>query len=234
MIVHVPVALRLVRSGSTYTGYYSTDRGVTWSPVDTVTVAAAASAGNQDVGIFHASGLSTWTTTATFKDLLVQLIGGTGTGTGTVLGAGASRLSPDLGHRPAAGEPHRQVEVRGQVLQIVAHAGAAGDRQARTRTGRPISTAARSERQRLEHVGAAAHAGVEQHRDAAVTASTTAGSASSVAIAPSTWRPPWLETMTPSMPSSTARAASSGWRIPLSTIGRSVRSRRNGERLPGQ
>ena len=72
VIVHVPVALRLVRSGSTYTGYYSTDLGVTWSLVDTVTVASAASAGNLDAGVYHASGLSTWTTTATFKDLLVR------------------------------------------------------------------------------------------------------------------------------------------------------------------
>ncbi len=72
VIVHVPVTLRLVRDGSTYTGYYSTDHGVTFSPVDTVAVASAASAGNQDVGVFHASGLSTWTTTATFTDLLLQ------------------------------------------------------------------------------------------------------------------------------------------------------------------
>jgi hypothetical protein len=62
----VPVTLRLVRSGSTYTGYYSTDGGATWAAVDTVTVATGASAGNQDVGMFHASGLPTWTTTATF------------------------------------------------------------------------------------------------------------------------------------------------------------------------
>jgi alpha-galactosidase len=67
--VHMPVTLRLVRSGSTYTGYYSTDGGVTFLPVDTVTVAGTASAGNQDVGVFHASGLSPWTTTATFTDL---------------------------------------------------------------------------------------------------------------------------------------------------------------------
>jgi hypothetical protein len=72
LIVHVPVTLRLVRSGSTYTGYYSTDRGVTFAPVDTVTVAANASTGNQDVGVFHASGLTTWTTTATFTDLQVS------------------------------------------------------------------------------------------------------------------------------------------------------------------
>ena len=72
VIVHVPVVLRLVRSGSTYTGYYSTNQGVTWSLVDTVTAASAASAGNQDVGVFHASGLSTWTTTATFTGLSIQ------------------------------------------------------------------------------------------------------------------------------------------------------------------
>jgi hypothetical protein len=72
VIVYVPVVLRLVRSGSTYTGYYSTNQGVTWSLVDTVTVASGASAGNQDVGVFHASGLSTWTTTATFTSLLLQ------------------------------------------------------------------------------------------------------------------------------------------------------------------
>jgi hypothetical protein len=72
VFVHVPVTLRLVRSGSTYTGYYSPDRGVTFLPVDTVTVAGSASAGNQDVGVFHASGLPTWTTTATFTGLSIQ------------------------------------------------------------------------------------------------------------------------------------------------------------------
>jgi alpha-galactosidase len=71
-IVHVPVTLRLVRDGSTYTGYYSTNQGLTWLPVDTVAVASGASAGNQDVGVFHASGLSTWATTATFTGLLLQ------------------------------------------------------------------------------------------------------------------------------------------------------------------
>ena len=60
------------------------------------------------------------------------------------------------------------------------------------------------------------------------TAPTTPGSASIVAIAPSTWRPPWLDTRIPSMPASMARRASSGCRMPLSTIGSLVRSRRNG------
>ncbi len=71
VMVRAPVGLRLVRAGSTYTGYYSTD-GTTWSPVGTVTVAASASAGTQDVGVFHASGLPTWLTTATFRDFRVR------------------------------------------------------------------------------------------------------------------------------------------------------------------
>ena len=67
-----PVTLRLVRSGNTYTGYYSTDRGATWKTVDTVTVAPSVAASTQDVGAFHASGLDTWETTATFQDLFVN------------------------------------------------------------------------------------------------------------------------------------------------------------------
>ena len=47
-----------------------------------------------------------------------------------------------------------------------------------------------------------------------------------VAIAPSTWRPPWLDTTSPSIPCSIAASASAGWRIPLSRIGSRVRSRR--------
>ena len=70
--VKAPVTLRLVRRSSTYAGYYSTDRGKTWNPVGTVTVAAFASHGRQDVGVFHASGLTTWTTTATFKNFRVH------------------------------------------------------------------------------------------------------------------------------------------------------------------
>ena len=42
----------------------------------------------------------------------------------------------------------------------------------------------------------------------------------------STWRPPWLDTTIASTPRSKARRASSGCRIPLSTTGSRVRSRR--------
>jgi alpha-galactosidase len=72
VFVRAPVALRLVRNGATYTGYYSTNRGATWAPVDTVTVAGAAAAPQQDVGVFHASGLSTWPTTSSFTELSIS------------------------------------------------------------------------------------------------------------------------------------------------------------------
>jgi hypothetical protein len=72
VVVTTPVSFRLVRSGSSYSGYYSTDQGATWHLVDTVTVAPGASTGNQDVGVFHASGIGTWTTTATFADFQVN------------------------------------------------------------------------------------------------------------------------------------------------------------------
>ncbi len=72
LIVHAPVSLRLVRSGSTYSGYYATNGSLVWTPVDTVTLAPAAAAAQQDVGVFHASGFPTWTTTATFSELSIQ------------------------------------------------------------------------------------------------------------------------------------------------------------------
>ena len=66
-----------------------------------------------------------------------------------------------------------------------------------------------AERQRLEHVRAAADAAVEQDRRSGCRPTpTTAGSASSAAMAPSTWRPPWLDTMIPSIPAPAARRAS--------------------------
>src|SRR5206468_2219723 len=58
------------------------------------------------------------------------------------------------------------------------------------------------------------------------TASATAGRASREAIAPSTWRPPWLETTSPSTPRSRASSASSGCRMPLTRTGNDVHSRR--------
>ena len=72
VIVRGPVRLRLMRKGSSYSGYYSTDRGKTWEPVATVTVAGERASGKQDVGVFHASGLPTWSTTARFMDFRVR------------------------------------------------------------------------------------------------------------------------------------------------------------------
>ena len=72
VFVTAPVRLRLVRDRSTYTGYYAKGRSGPWTPVDTVTVAPRASAGDQDVGVFHASGLPTWSTIATFEDFRIR------------------------------------------------------------------------------------------------------------------------------------------------------------------
>ena len=63
-----------------------------------------------------------------------------------------------------------------------------------------------AERERADDVGAAPHAAVEQHLHvAAGQRAATAGSACSEAGTPSSWRPPWLETITPSTPQSAAR-----------------------------
>ncbi|MFD3945258.1 hypothetical protein [Streptomyces sp. NPDC058579] len=48
--VRAPVTLRLTRTGTAYTGEFSTDDGATWRPVATVTVPGAAI--TQDVGLF--------------------------------------------------------------------------------------------------------------------------------------------------------------------------------------
>jgi alpha-galactosidase len=63
----VPVYLKLVRSGSTYTGYYSTD-GSTWTQVASETVPGQAD--TQDAGMFvtsHASGSPARTTFSGFS-----------------------------------------------------------------------------------------------------------------------------------------------------------------------
>src|SRR2546425_4695046 len=61
-----------------------------------------------------------------------------------------------------------------------------------------------------------------------LTASTTSGRASSVPGAPSSCRPPWLETMMPSTPASTARPASSAVTTPFSTSGKGDSDRSHG------
>jgi alpha-galactosidase len=68
------VTLKLVRSGTTYTGYYSVNGGATFTRVGTaaVTVAAAAAAPTQDVGVFHTSGTASVPTLAQFTGLTVS------------------------------------------------------------------------------------------------------------------------------------------------------------------
>jgi alpha-galactosidase len=63
----LPVQLKLVRDGTNYTGYYSTD-GTTWTQVGVATVAATAAATTQDVALFHTAG-SAGATEADFTGL---------------------------------------------------------------------------------------------------------------------------------------------------------------------
>jgi hypothetical protein len=87
----------------------------------------------------------------------------------------AERIQPDLGDRAMPGEPHREVELGDVVAHHLAHAVGTGGREpVRVRT--PDAHRGRAEREGDE------------------------GSASRVATAPSTWRPPWFETTTPSTP----------------------------------
>ena len=78
-----------------------------------------------------------------------------------------------------------------------------------------------AERERLHDVRAAADAAVDEHLEAArrPRRRPPAGRRSS-AVAPSSWRPPWLETITPAAPCSQASAASSAVRMPFTTTGR--------------
>jgi alpha-galactosidase len=70
--VSTPVSLRLVRGGTEYTGYYSTDGGATWTQVASVAVAPAAAASRQDVGVFHASGVADDSTRADLANLVLR------------------------------------------------------------------------------------------------------------------------------------------------------------------
>jgi alpha-N-acetylglucosaminidase len=66
----LPIALKLVRTGTSYVGSYSTD-GMTWTTVGTVTLPAGASASTQDAGVFHTAG-SASATEADFTDLSIS------------------------------------------------------------------------------------------------------------------------------------------------------------------
>jgi len=64
----VPVWLKLVRAGTTYTGFYSTD-GTTWTTVGTATVTAQAD--TQDAGLFVTSHVSGSPAQAVFNTFAV-------------------------------------------------------------------------------------------------------------------------------------------------------------------
>ena len=129
------------------------------------------------------------------------------------------QIVPDVRQARHAAQAHDAVELAAVDVEDMGDAGLAGHRQAPEL--RPADEAGRgAERQRLDHVG---RRGARRRRAGPgygpPTASTIAGSASSEAGAPSSWRPPWLETMRPSMPRSTAARASAGCSTPLRISG---------------
>jgi alpha-galactosidase len=75
LTVALPVTLQLVRAGTTFTGLYSHDGGVTWTGVGQVTVAAGAAPATEDVGAFHSSGTAGWDTDADFSGFVVAPTG---------------------------------------------------------------------------------------------------------------------------------------------------------------
>ncbi len=83
---------------------------------------------------------------------------------------------------------------------------------------RPMRTARAPESDHLDHVEPGADPAVDQHLepDRPPHRPRRAGPAPSTGTE-SSWRPPWLETMTPSTPTSAARRASSGSSTPLTT-----------------
>jgi hypothetical protein len=66
----LPVWLKLVRDGSTYTGFYSTDGGTSWNTVGSATVPDQGD--TQDAGMFTASGASGQPGTVDFDGFSVQ------------------------------------------------------------------------------------------------------------------------------------------------------------------
>ena len=111
----------------------------------------------------------------------------------------ASRSGPISRDRAHAAKLHRALQLARQDLERAPRARLAARHRAEERRAAG-EHAVRAERARFQDVDAAAHAAVEQHGDREPTARRNAGNASSVAAAPSSWRPPWLETTTPSQP----------------------------------
>ncbi len=92
-----------------------------------------------------------------------------------------------------------------------------------------------SERQRLDHVAAAADPAVHHDVDPArPTAATTSGSTRIEAGAPSRLFPPWFDTEIAATPASTARRASSARPIPLTMNGPPHSRAQPGDVVPGR
>src|SRR2546429_5118484 len=95
-----------------------------------------------------------------------------------------------------ADQRERQIDFGHQVADDALHAGLSRDREP-VDIGPAQQDGVRAKGERLDDVGAAPDAAVINSTALSPSASRTSTSASSAATAPSTWRPPWLETMTP-------------------------------------
>ena len=114
---------------------------------------------------------------------------------------------------PAA-ERHRDVDLLADDLERAGDPGSAAGAEA-VEEGAADVGALGAERQRLQHVLAGADAAVEVHLDAVADRVDDGGQRRIVEGAPSSCRPPWLETMMASAPVSAAMRASSGSRMPF-------------------
>ena len=120
------------------------------------------------------------------------------------------QVRADVGDLRDAAEAHDPVDLAAIDVEHVRHAGLAGDGQAPELRARD-EAGARAERQRLDDIGAAPDAAVDEHRNAPRRRPPRRRAARRCdAGAPSSWRPPWLETISPSTPCSTRLAASLG------------------------
>ena len=123
------------------------------------------------------------------------------------------RDAPEAG---GAGLPHHHPELAVQDVEGGLDAGLSERGEAED-VGAPHAHGRRAEGQRLEDVGAAAEAPVDDDRGAPGHARRHSGTHSTDERRLFSMRPPWFETQMPSAPYSSARSASSRVTMPLST-----------------
>ena len=121
-----------------------------------------------------------------------------------------------LGDRGHAEQLHRGPELAGQQVERPVHAGLAAGHQP-VQVGPAEHGRVRAEGERDRHVRAVPTPESTSSVNDGPTASRTGAIRSTGATARSSCRPPWLDSWSPSTPSSTARRASAGPSGPLSS-----------------